>query len=48
VVFAVVADEYVTLNIGRTLALVMAAGRLFGWIIVGVVIGLVYKPKPSS
>jgi hypothetical protein len=48
VVFAVVADEYVTLNIGRTLALAMAAGRLIGWVIVGVVIGLVYKPKKAS
>jgi hypothetical protein len=48
VVFAVVADEYVTLNIGRTLALAMAAGRLFGWIVVGIVIGLVYKPKQAS
>src|SRR5277367_6702406 len=44
VVGAVVADEYVTLNIGRTLALVMAAGRLFSWILVGMTIGLVYKP----
>ena len=44
VVGAVVGDEYVTLNIGGKLALVMAAGRLFGWAITGVVIGLVYKP----
>lgn len=44
VVFAVVADEYVTLNIGRELALAMAGGRLFGWIVVGMAIGLVYKP----
>jgi len=41
---AVVGDEYVTLNIGGKLALAMAAGRLFGWIIVGMTIGLVYKP----
>lgn len=44
VVGAVVGDEYVTLNIGGKLALVMAAGRLFGWMVVGVTIGLVYKP----
>jgi hypothetical protein len=48
VVFAVVADEYVTLNIGHQLALVMAAGRLFGWIIVGITIGLVYKPRVTA
>lgn len=41
---AVVGDEYVTLNIGGKLALAMAAGRLFGWMIVGMTIGLVYKP----
>lgn len=41
---AVVGDEYVTLNIGGKLALAMAAGRLFGWAIVGMTIGLVYKP----
>jgi hypothetical protein len=43
-VFAVVGDEYLTLNIGRELALAMALGRLFGWIIVGMAIGLAYKP----
>jgi hypothetical protein len=44
IVFAVVADEYVTMNIGARLALFMAAGRFVGWLIVGLVIGLVYKP----
>jgi hypothetical protein len=44
VVGAVVGDEYVTLNIGGKLALAMAAGRLLGWVITGMVIGLVYKP----
>ena len=47
VVFAVVGDEYVTPNIGRELALAMAVGRLMGWIVVGAVIGLVYKPAAS-
>lgn len=44
IVFAVVADEYVTMNIGARLALFMAAGRFVGWLVVGLVIGLVYKP----
>jgi hypothetical protein len=46
-VCAVVGDEYVTLNIGRNLALVMAAGRLVEWIVVGMTIGFVYKPAIS-
>lgn len=45
---SVVGDEYVTLNIGRELAIAMALGRLFGWIVVGTTIGLVYKPKVIS
>lgn len=45
VVFAVVGDEYVTLNIGKDLAVVMALGRLFSWVITGTTIGLVYKPR---
>jgi hypothetical protein len=44
-VCAVVGDEYVTLNIGRELALAMAVGRLVGWIVVGIAIGLAYKPS---
>jgi hypothetical protein len=45
---AVVGDEYVTLNIGRELAVAMALGRLLGWVIVGTTIGLVYKPARIS
>ena len=45
---AVVGDEYVTLNIGRELAVAMAVGRLVGWVIVGTTIGLVYKPAKIS
>jgi hypothetical protein len=45
---AVVGDEYVTLNIGRELAVAMAIGRVVGWVIVGTTIGLVYKPKTIS
>ncbi|HTP45262.1 MAG TPA: hypothetical protein VMJ13_11890 [Candidatus Acidoferrum sp.] len=48
IVFAVVGDEYVTLNIGARLAMAMAIGRLAGWLIVGTVIGLVYKPASAS
>jgi hypothetical protein len=48
IVFAVVADEYVTLNIGARLALFMAAGRFIGWLIVGLAIGLVYKPASTG
>ncbi len=48
VVFAVVGDEYVTLNIGRRLALAMAAGRLVEWVVVGMAIGLVYKPAAPA
>jgi hypothetical protein len=44
VVCAFVGDEYVRLNIGGKLALAMAAGRLVEWTIVGIAIGLVYKP----
>jgi len=47
IVFAVVGDEYVTLNIGGKLAVAMAIGRLVGWIVVGIAIGLVYKPSKS-
>jgi hypothetical protein len=44
----VVGDEYVTLNIGRELAIAMALGRILGWVIVGTTIGLVYKPAKIS
>ena len=44
IVFAVVADEYVTLNIGARLAVFMAVGRFIGWLVTGLMIGLVYKP----
>lgn len=48
IVFAVVADEYVTMNIGTRLAAFMAFGRFIGWLITGLVIGLVYKPATRS
>lgn len=47
-VCAVVGDEYVTLNIGRELALAMAAGKLVGWVVVGMAIELVYRPAKAA
>ncbi len=43
--FKCAAEEYVTLNIGGKLAAEMAAGVLVEMVIVGMVIGLVYKPS---
>lgn len=43
-----VADEFVTLNIGGKLALEMAAGVLVEMAIVGMVIGMIYKPKARA
>jgi len=48
IVFAVVADEFVTLNIGARLAAFMAVGRFVGWLVTGLAIGLVYKPASPS
>jgi hypothetical protein len=48
IVFAVVADEYVTLNIGARLAAFMAVGRFVGWLVTALAIGLVYKPASPS
>jgi riboflavin transporter FmnP len=44
VVFACVLHNYVNLNIGLKLALGQAAAYLVQWTIVGIVIGLIYKP----
>jgi hypothetical protein len=41
------AHNYVNLNIGRKLALEMAAAEFVQWTIVGIVIGLLYKPIVS-
>jgi hypothetical protein len=48
VVFASVVHDFVILNIGRDLALVQALGELVGWTLSGIVIGLVYRPLPTS
>jgi hypothetical protein len=44
VVCAFVLHNYVNLNIGLKLALGQAAAYFFQWAIIGLVIGLVYKP----
>jgi hypothetical protein len=38
----------VTLNIGGKLALELAASNFVGWIIVGIVIGHIYKPALAA
>ena len=44
VVFAFVLHNYVNLNIGLKLAVMQAVAYFFQWTIVGIVIGLIYKP----
>jgi hypothetical protein len=44
VVCAFVLHNYVNLNIGLKLALMQAVAYFFQWTIVGIVIGLIYKP----
>jgi hypothetical protein len=44
VVCAFVSHNYVNLNIGLKLALMQAAAYFVQWTIVGIVIGLIYKP----
>jgi hypothetical protein len=48
VVFAFASVNYATLNAGRRLAVMVAAAAFFEWLVVGMVIGLVYKPVPGS
>jgi hypothetical protein len=47
VVCALVLHNYVNLNIGLKLALGQAAAYFVQWTIVGIVIGLIYKPLAS-
>jgi hypothetical protein len=44
VVFAFVVHNYVNLNIGLKLALGQAVAYFLQWTIIGIVIGLIYKP----
>ena len=48
VVCATVLHNYVNLNIGGKLALGQAAAYFVQWTIVGIVIGLIYKPLATS
>jgi hypothetical protein len=48
VVFAFAAVNYATLNIGRRLALTVAAAGFVEWLVIGIVIGLIYSPAPRS
>ena len=47
VVCAFVLHNYVNLNIGLKLALMQAAAYFVQWTIVGIVIGLIYKPSAT-
>ena len=49
-VFAIcnVLHNYVNLNIGLKLALGQAAAYFFQWTVVGIVVGLIYKPLATS
>ena len=47
VVCAFVLHNYVNLNIGLTLALGQAVAYFLQWTIIGIVIGLIYKPLPT-
>jgi len=47
VVFAFVLHNYVNLNIGLRLALGQAAAYLVQWTIIGIVIGLIYRPRAT-
>ena len=40
--------SWAVLNIGRTLAICMSAAAFVEWLIVGAVIGVVYKPLPTA
>jgi len=44
VVCAFVLHNYVNLNIGLKLALMQAAAYFVQWTVIGIVIGLIYKP----
>jgi len=48
VVMAFAGVNYAVLNIGRRLAVAVAAAGFFEWMLAGVVIGLVYKPLASA
>ena len=47
-VCAFVLHNYVNLNIGVKLTLEQAVGYFVEWLVVGIVIGLIYKPMPQG
>ena len=47
VVFAFASVNYATLNVGRKIAVMTAAAGLVEWLVIGTIIGLVYKPARS-
>jgi hypothetical protein len=48
VVFTTASVNYATLNVGRKIAVMTAAAGLVEWLVIGTIIGLVYKPAPGS
>lgn len=44
IIGAGVVHDFVILNVGLNLALVEASGQFFGWLLAGIVIGLIYRP----
>ncbi len=48
VVLAFSGVNYATLNIGRKLALMTGAAGFVEWLVIGTIIGLVYKPAQKS
>ena len=48
VVFAFAGVNYAVLNIGRRLAVMVAAAGFVEWLLIGTIIGLVYKPAAGS
>ena len=48
VVFAFASVNYAVLNIGRRLAVMTAAAGFVEWLVIGTIIGLVYKPAARS
>jgi hypothetical protein len=48
VVFAFASVNYATLNVGRKIAVMTAAAGFVEWLVIGTIIGLVYKPASRS
>jgi hypothetical protein len=48
VVFTTASVNYATLNVGRKIAVMTAAAGFVEWLVIGTIIGLVYKPASRS